>query len=462
MINKEELDQKLATIRAEMDATFPRSMAGAGMEPFKLKGLKERFERKTGIKLSEEIAEYFCREKQASIDILGEDKPSGKPWYIDSRFYDLDFMASGEQEAYVDGVFFGGYFFQSDPSKKYLGVLYDAEIDDETRNKVNSLFIWAKLGIGNFILIDLQEPNDNPEVYLWRYPMRLFKLKLRFWEYLDKLLEYRGVYLWEKYYTENPAEASHPAIRDQFHDTFQTIFPKAKTELPPPTPQEKVPNTFEILASQRNYAERFDRMVEDLRKREGFKVVNYDRWTGQSITGLQKGWYATRGLLTDDMLAFYSRIRCLKLHWQLHIGPQMVAEANFMLSPFDRMIGGPPPGVEYNFRWDWDANRQMAWKNPETVGMLLFSDGYFGQTLIQLDENPAKMGLYYVDHDQPYPLTIDFKEYIELLLENRGLWRWQYFFTDPDACKELPRPARFRMDMRKYFPEADMSRYRKV
>jgi hypothetical protein len=452
MITQERLREEFLTIRAVLKKTFPKSLVLLGGASETRKGNRERFEKKTGIILSEPLADYFTWENQAGISLMADNPETGKSYRISAMYYDLDFLASGDETQH----------FGKAQGSKYLGILYDESVDFEIRNQIESLYIWGYNGIGNHILIDLREPNDNPEVYLLVYPHKLFKLSIRFWEYIEQLLTFRGVFLWERYFTNNPELACHPVIRDNFQSTFQEIFPDDyTTKLPPQTERDLAGNNFEILASQRNYAERFDRMVDGLRKKDGMQVAQYERWPGVPINQLQKGWYSANGMLDDDMLAFYSRVGKLRLLWFYKAGGQSIAEADFLLPRFDESFGGKSPEWEFRHRWDYDINEKMGWDAPETAGMRLFSDGPYGETLIKFDEQAGKTGLYVLQEDEPFKLTVDFKEYIELLLENGGIWRWQFYLTDPAEYTQLPSPARFQLNMRKLFPDADLSRYRK-
>ncbi len=451
MITEERLIHDQAIIRAEIKNTFPKSYCSLGMSAENQKGIGERFEKKTGIKLSEKIADYFTWENQARISLMADNAETGKSYRISAMFYDLDFLASGDEDQPFGKI----------QDSKYLGILYDENVDAETRNQIESLYIWGYNGDGNYILIDLQEPNENPEVYLLAYPCKLFKLSLRFGEYLDHLLKFRGVYLWERYFTANPDATAHPVIRDNFHSDFREIFPDSTVELPRQTEFDQAGNLFEILASQRNYAERFDRMVEELRRKEGMQVAQYERWPGVPIFQLQKGWYGANGMLDDDMLAFYSRVGKLRLLWHYKVGGQSIAEADFLMPRFDETFGGKSPAWAYRHRWDYDINEKMGWTAPETEGMRLISDGPYGETLVSFDKNNEKPVLYALQEDEPFKLTVDFPEYIELLLENGGIWRWQFYLTDPAEYELLPSPARFQLNMRRIFPNADLSKYRK-
>ncbi|MFN8394996.1 MAG: hypothetical protein U0176_10140 [Bacteroidia bacterium] len=231
--------------------------------------------------------------------------------------------------------------------------------------------------------------------------------------------------------------------------------------MPPQTAFDLAGNHFEVLASQRNYAERFDRMVDGLRKKEGVQVAQYERWPGVPNFMLQKGWYGPTACWTMTCWLSTAGSGKLRLLWHHKAGGQTISEADFLISRFDEMMGGKSPIYAYRHRWDHDINERMGWDAPETAGMRLFSDGPYGETLIKFDEQAGKPLLYALQEDEPFRLTVDFREYIELLLENGGMARWQFYLTDPAEYELLPSPARFQLNMRRLFPNADLARYRR-
>lgn len=79
-------------------------------------------------------------------------------------------------------------------------------------------------------------------------------------------------------------------------------------------------------------------------------------------------------------------------------------------------------------------------------------------------EDP-ELVLYKYPHHM-YPLTIGFKEYVELAIEVRGLCLWQDHFIDRTRCTQKAleyldseRPDHFFENVNRLFPEADLSRF---
>jgi hypothetical protein len=83
---------------------------------------------------------------------------------------------------------------------------------------------------------------------------------------------------------------------------------------------------------------------------------------------------------------------------------------------------------------------------------------------IRFVEGKEEPELYLRDLLGFYPLTINFEEYIELLLDNMGMEYWQRYFIDPSSnpdkhFKTLPPTVKF---IQEVFPAVDISKYRKV
>ncbi len=72
--------------------------------------------------------------------------------------------------------------------------------------------------------------------------------------------------------------------------------------------------------------------------------------------------------------------------------------------------------------------------------------------------------LYFFEGDTGvfYPLALDIPAYMELLLEARGLTWWQQFFVaDPSFRMDPVKADIFQRNLRRLFPDADASRFRR-
>lgn len=72
---------------------------------------------------------------------------------------------------------------------------------------------------------------------------------------------------------------------------------------------------------------------------------------------------------------------------------------------------------------------------------------------------------WHAPHEKTYPIRVDFLEYLECLVETRGLHGWQYMVCDVDLQEDdeaLERVRECTRLMRKLFPEVDLSRYTTV
>jgi hypothetical protein len=72
---------------------------------------------------------------------------------------------------------------------------------------------------------------------------------------------------------------------------------------------------------------------------------------------------------------------------------------------------------------------------------------------------------WHASYEKTYPIRVDFLEYLECLIETRGLNGWQYMVCDVDLESDdeaLERVIECARWMKKLFPEVDLSRYTTV
>jgi hypothetical protein len=124
----------------------------------------------------------------------------------------------------------------------------------------------------------------------------------------------------------------------------------------------------------------------------------------------------------------------------------------------DIFSGLDPEGLDWVLRRKWDYN---AGKYYDEFGgfegditqleswRILYMEER-GNTLIKFNANGRIELSLMEDYDQ-YKLKLDFEEFIEKLLEFRGVKYWQCLFTDKDPYEELGLPIDYMEKCKNFF-----------
>lgn len=342
---------------------------------------------------------------------------------------------------------------------KYELLLWNKGDSADEINKVQDLFIFDELAFDNFVLIGLTKGKDEPDLYLYTCPHNLARLNLTMEQYVDFSLKARGLYLWQQYFTST--KDMPKLLPDNFHDNHHQLFPTIDSSVFPKADRPYYKYNICILTTKTNYAERFERMVNELKNHK--KITNVEFQMNRLNPGaypadIHRCFLALGFELPESVLKFYQNVNGMSLKWNSVEKDGLECEFVF-LSLEDMFAGLDPTGLDWVLRRRWDFN---AAKHYGEFG------GYEGDisqlepwrilyreernnTLIKFNTDGSVELSLMEDYDQ-YKLKLEFEEFIEKLLEFRGAKYWQCLFIDKDPYKYLGLPADYLQKFRKLFP----------
>lgn len=147
----------------------------------------------------------------------------------------------------------------------------------------------------------------------------------------------------------------------------------------------------------------------------------------------------------EEIVDLYEALGGLKFKWKLRNGAaielknkEMVEGSCWLLEP-DTMMMGFDGRHWLNELW----NEAMPKEKKEFKSNLKILD-YFGSdnvdaVCLEIRDDQITPNLWVNDLDfDAHPLEIDLEKYLDLIIESRGMWGWQFFYTAmqwPDALK---------------------------
>jgi len=165
--------------------------------------------------------------------------------------------------------------------------------------------------------------------------------------------------------------------------------------------------------------------------------------------------------IPDDFRSFYIAANGFYLYWVSEVkadtdmksiarGQALIAHLSQLYEPVDRLERGEPGPIPYNSLYE--DYRVLDYIAGEDQVVLRFCR-----------ERQDPDFYYYVQGTQTYHrLSLDFASYMDLLVESRGLRRWQQFFiADPQARIAPDWAEWFHANLARLFPDADASRFRR-
>ena len=93
------------------------------------------------------------------------------------------------------------------------------EVDNQEKIDTSKLLIFNRIDtLGNYVLIQIEQ--NTTLLFLYTYDKKINKLNLTIEEYLNKLVFYFGVELWQQFYIENPSKISNFYLYDNRYTLF--------------------------------------------------------------------------------------------------------------------------------------------------------------------------------------------------------------------------------------------------
>lgn len=431
-------------------------------------------------KLPNSMLEFYKQLNGFDIKIQFQDEPN-----------DLYAVACGMLVGINSFLYGLNYIFTEKCSKKgeyHKNFLWISKDDPKLiQDLEENYFILEKCdrSVYCFTLFKFIENQEEPELYLYKYPHYFYPLKLTFTEYVELAFDVRMLMSWQDYFInreKTSPEALHHLDKERpypFFRKIREIIPDIDLSRFPGSKEAEPLASFEVLAKEKDYNRRFEKRFQELEAKINNSQGNFQlryRPEPLSINCIRKIETILKRKLPDSILAFYCQMKGLQLEWSYKDPAKYVADpgwypnANFRLLGLDEVFGG------------YDYYQERNWHDKMHEGVVTMEDTFneaelafakqcrlivseeFAKTVIRFVEGIEEPELYIIQRGTFYKLPLSFEKYMEKLLENMGMVDWQYFLLKPedytdDQLAVHPPTVRFIKDA---FPEVDVSEYRKV
>ncbi len=281
---------------------------------------------------------------------------------------------------------------------------------------------------GNYVLIDFK--NDET-LYLYTYKHHLNKLKLNVQEYLDLVIVFFGLNLWQQYYLDDVTKLSNYYITDSRYKLFlEKIITEENTSKIQPI-LDKI-DEGDFFKSTIDYVQLINERIDQLKQLNEFGSINKRTNYSVSLNDLMKAQEAIDTSLPKGVIDFYLQTNGLQIEWSTDN-----IHGAINLLPFEEIFGGE----EYpKLNLDWD--RTMHYPGIVLTGeeddeyieianklrpIELFEgdSGFVG--FIVNDEKGLEL-YYSSSRGNIVKLPISFERYLELSIKLLGINGWQEYY----------------------------------
>ena len=328
-------------------------------------------------------------------------------------------------------------------------LIYTTNISSDKEIDLKSLMLLDNLNYGNFVVI--KEVNNQPKLYLLLYCNQLYPLKIKLEEYLDYLLQTRGMYLWQQYFIEDDFLKDGPIVPDEFHTNMAHLFPDVDLKQFPiiSSKSSNFPNFHHYIKDQNktDYCQLLTEKVNDLKDLKNITIENFipnpiytyeEKNWGTSIGSINKAYIALGQELPKSMIQFFSSLNGFALRWVYNTGGDAIIGIINLLN-LENIIGGEM-GF---FKKDWDDNafKDVLWFEDYDEDLIEYIkpfkiidniEGMSREVVIRFTPEQDEPQLFISDKWEFYPLSINFSEYIEYLFLTMGMVGWQFLFVSPE------------------------------
>ncbi len=329
--------------------------------------------------------------------------------------------------------------------------------EDEARDLAR-FRVLDDAGYGNYVLMELGKDVPEPRLHLFLYGNRLIPLELSFAEYLEAVLETRGMYLWQQYHSALPEPL---IVRDDFFENMRALFLGTSLADVGEVERSLAPsrlNVFLAGATKPDFGRLFDERVSDLRKRQDVKVLEYSRRPGVSLGSLVKATSALAQDLPEVMVEFYLAMNGVDLAWE---GERAAGQVRVL--PLESVLAGNDG--EFKKEWNQPGEfRDWIWRDhdpPEERAFLQelrpieSVEGMNVDVALRFVRGREEPELYVLDENGRQSLPLEFSQYVKALLAFMGLDRWYYAFLGKE--KSVVGTTALREQIEEYCPETDVA-----
>lgn len=352
-------------------------------------------------------------------------------------------------------------------SPKYEHLLWNEGDDESIIMKLQSLYILDRLSFDNYVLFGFSKDYAIVEIFLYTRPNSLSKMTLSFEEYIQNQLKYNGIYLWQQYFLEDLQIC--PLIPDNFFKNISLAFPKIGiSQVPDQAGRQAYDLTIQIEESKKDYLNRFQNTIQKLE--ENNKIVNLETTLNVSSPGTHpadfyRAYLALGHAVPTDVVAFFQEVNNVSFSWHSALGDGL--EAEFVIPVFEELFvedDGKYTWVNRR-KWDYTAAQYFEKFGHLTSEELEVYKEYRilyreerNVTLIKMNKDGTTELALAIDYDF-YKLQLTFEDFIEALLEFRGVKNWQYLFVEKEQKGNTGIEAVYLDKVFELFPDIDLRKF---
>ncbi len=307
-------------------------------------------------------------------------------------------------------------------------------ISQTQQDLLEKYFILENIGYSNYVLCDLISTPNEPQLFLYLSDNRIYKINLNFTDYIQKVIEYCGIYLWQRYfcpeYQVSPLDLEDDCAKYLsilIKDINTSPFINNVLHLP------QVPNSIQHRTT-------IESKISTFKKQTKIKELALNIPLGAPIGVLAKAQYTLNQKLPIEIANFFYQLNGLKFNWTKgkHGG-------SIGILPLENIIGGP---IEKDGQMNKDWHQELDyfgtfWFDDEAdnAGLMKkmrpFDIPSGSSDLLFVDFLSEKQPILYyvVARDNEYRLPFSIAEYFNYLVNFMGTYDWYLLFIKGKSVK---------------------------
>ena len=351
---------------------------------------------------------------------------------------------------------------------------------------------------------------EAPKFYYYTLETKsYYKMSIGFEEYLDLLLQTRGLRYWQEFFIDDSNFRINLNRGKRFIETLEILFPELdRTIFESQLAEKRAINLsyfrqisgdlnepqLEIAASgldsnnedeknsysppylsinYQQYIEQLKTKVFKFSASEQYELLFYDIGKPQTLKTIleYEDFLVTECEVIEDFKIwepfkkFYQSAMWINFRWiyleqdpnSLHTpyGASSIHSIHAVYEPGEIYIPEENRSV-YSVDEDWVEQPFKLYGEYRIFDRITMKNENHVAVKFSFDREAPKFYYYSFETKSYYRMSIGFDEYLDLLLQTRGLRPWQEFFIDDSNFKiDLARAEQFLNDLKQLFPEVD-------
>ncbi|WP_130733226.1 SMI1/KNR4 family protein [Flavobacterium sp. J27] len=311
-----------------------------------------------------------------------------------------------------------------------------SEVDNIANQDTSKWFVFHRIDtLGNYVLLQISE--NVTTLFLFTYNKKINKLNLTIQSYLEKIILYYGVELWQQFYIDTPSSISNFYLYDNRYTLFLERFLNEEKET-----FKQIDNPLQKLVKNNSFPNvifsfkaQLQKSIDFLKTQKGCKIKKPTIGYNASVNVIMKAQEALQQRLPEAVTSFYLQHNGLCVEW--NIGNEIQGQINLL--PLEEVFGGD----------EWFANNDWSKTNPykktvicsgeeeeEYIAIarqlrpLEIFDGSSGFVGFLINENNDFELYYSASRGDLLKLPISFEHYLQLNIKLVGIAGWLEFYRD--------------------------------